>query len=159
MDIGAILAGLGLAILVAAYVARPLILQRVAHDHAPSELPPRKQLAARRDAVYALIRELDSDYQTGKLNSQDYQTMRERYVIEGAALLKQLDALSGQNGRAALEAELEARVLNLRRDQTAPVAASGGITGRFCTQCGQAVDAGDRFCAYCGAPVKGGAGQ
>jgi hypothetical protein len=155
MNTGAILVGIALVIVVAAYVARPLFAgqgngRRGAADRANT----RAQLTSRRDAIYALIRELDADHQTGKINDEDYQTLRQRYVAEGVVVLKQLDTMPSQDGRAALEAEIEAQVLTLRRSGTAPVDADRRSTTQFCTQCGYPVEPEDRFCARCGAPLK-----
>jgi NADH pyrophosphatase NudC (nudix superfamily) len=117
------------------------------------------QLISRRDAIYALIRELDADHQTGKINDEDYQALRQRYVTEGVAVLKQLDAMPRRDGRAALEAEVEAQVLALRRSGAAPAAAGPRSSAQFCTQCGHPVEPADRFCARCGAALKETASQ
>ena len=88
----------------------------------------------------------------------------ERYVAEGVAVLKQLDALSGQDGRAAVEAEIEARVLALRQKPDFSVSEATKPdfhepATQFCTQCGHPADPKDRFCARCGTPLKGTASQ
>jgi predicted amidophosphoribosyltransferase len=74
-------------------------------------------------------------------------------------VLQQLDALSSQDGRVALEAEIEAKVLALRQAQAVPGSASQQSIDRFCSQCGQQVDPEDRFCASCGTSLKGTASQ
>lgn len=63
---------------------------------------------------------------------------------------------------AAVIAEIEAAIARVRQVQTAPVtlverpAPAGETNGnlgpasRFCSQCGQARESGDKFCAYCG---------
>jgi hypothetical protein len=166
MNIGAILVGLALLVLVAAYVARPLFERQAGGDNGRTASGrPRAQLATRRDAIYALIRELDADHQTGKVNEEDYRAQRERYVTEGVALLKRLDALSGEgsfdgsteltevklktSGRAVLETEIEAAVLALRQAR----APTNQLTN-FCTQCGHPADPEDSFCSQCGASLK-----
>jgi hypothetical protein len=156
MSIGAILVGIGFFVLVVAYVARPLFERNSQEGQGHSvHGNSRTELLARRDAVYALIRELDADFETGKINNEDYQAQRERYVAEGVSILRQIDATQGKKDRAVLDAEIEARVLALREglafaptfgDQPAP---------RFCTHCGQPADPEDRFCAQCGAALKG----
>jgi hypothetical protein len=160
MNIGAVLVGIGLLIGVAAFVARPLLERSssVSLERADAA-PTRAQLTAQRDAIYALIRELDADHLTGKVNDEDYQKMRERYVAEGVSILKELDSLPPEHSQAGLEAEIEARVLALRA--TRPKHAPGGqpYADRFCTQCGQPVDPENRFCAQCGAQLKGVAAQ
>lgn len=155
MNSGAILVGLALLVLVVTYVSRPLFAGQAAGSDG-RVVNPRVQLTARRDALYALIRELDADYQTGKVNDQDYRVQRERYVGAGVALLKQLD---GQDGRAALEAEIEAAVLALRQARPTPGVARRGSAPSYCTRCGHPADREYNFCGRCGAPLKETAGQ
>ena len=155
MNVGAILVGIALVIGVAAYVARPLFERPTNGRREQADTAStRAQLITRRDAIYALIRELDADHQTGKINDEDYQALRQRYVTEGVAVLRQLDAVPSHDGRGALEAEIEAAVLALRRAHAAPAPAGPQSATQFCTQCGHPIDPADRFCAHCGASLK-----
>ena len=160
MDIGAILVGTALLVAVVVYVARPLFEKAPREERGlATNGNSHAQLTTRRDAIYALIRELDRDYQTGAINSEDYQALRNKYVSSAVPVLKQLDALSSQDGRGAVEAEIEAQVLALRQVPTRPQAADQPSATRFCTQCGQPADLKDRFCANCGASLKETASQ
>ena len=49
-------------------------------------------LFAQRDGIYATLRDLDQDYQLGKLDDADYKTRRERQLARAAVVLKELDA-------------------------------------------------------------------
>ncbi len=81
-----------------------------------------EDLIARRDAIYAIIRDLDFDFETGKLTEEDYHAQRQTWVEQGVAVLKALDALKpdtpapARNGHplaepaAALNGDLEARI-------------------------------------------------
>jgi hypothetical protein len=156
MDIGAILIGIALLVGGAAYVARPLFERPIGDGQGrAASASPRVQLTTQRDAIYALIRELDADYATGKVNNHDYQALRKQYVAEGVSILKQLDTLTSEEGRVALEAEIEARVLALRRTQPAAESAGRQPATRFCTQCGHPAALEDRFCARCGTSLEG----
>ena len=156
MDTGAILVGIAVLVGAVAYVGRPLFEQpsRGGQEHATNGESP-ASFAARRDAIYALIRELDADHEIGTINDKDYEALRERYVTEGVAVLKQLDALPGRDDRVGLETEIEARVLALRGTRSTPRTAPQESAAGFCTQCGHPSDPEDRFCARCGTPVKG----
>jgi hypothetical protein len=89
-----------------------------------------------RDALYEALRDLEHDFETGKLEATDYERMRAE--LRGRAL-------------DLLEAE--------RREEAAPGAAEAGVaaaspeTGAApgCSACGHAPAPGDRFCARCGA--------
>ncbi len=52
-----------------------------------------ERLVAEREAVFAVIRDLDFDYETGKLTDEDYQQQRETWVARGVAVLKAIDSL------------------------------------------------------------------
>ena len=152
---GAILVGIALVIGVIAYVAKPLFKRPPRGMHIRDAGGARQaHLTHQRDAIYALIRELDVDYQTGKILEQDYRSLRERYVTEGVSVLKQLDALPATDGRSALENEIEEQVLAMRRRQPTDRASRRTVV-EHCTQCGHPADPEDRFCARCGAPLKG----
>jgi hypothetical protein len=156
MDIGAILVGLGLLVVVVAFVARPLF-DRASTDVDVYKLngDPVAQLSRERDAIYALIRELDSDFETGKVTEYDYRVSRERYVTDAAAILRQLDAYAGEDRQIALDAEIERRVLELRQATVAVTHRPIQAGNLFCTQCGEPADPDDRFCAQCGASLQG----
>lgn len=158
MSIGAVLVGTGLLVLIVAYIARPLFdRQSFAAGQPVSKVPVvnhRAQLVARRDALYALIRELDTDYQTGKINDQDYQIQRQRYVNEAAGVLKQLDTLPEEKARPEMEQEIEAAVLALRQTYPASPPPDSTPAHQFCTQCGAPSTSADKFCSQCGAPLK-----
>jgi hypothetical protein len=74
------------------------------------------ELLAQRDGLYATLRDLDLDYELGKLDGGDYQARRERYVARAALVLQQLDALRSTSTREnSLSDEIEREVAALRR--------------------------------------------
>ena len=50
------------------------------------------QLQAEHEAVLISVRDLDFDYQTGKLTEDEYLAQRERLMQRGVEILKQIDA-------------------------------------------------------------------
>jgi hypothetical protein len=88
--------------------------------------------AAERAAVYAAIRDLEDDFETGKISADDH-----------TAMLAELRAQAG----ALLQAE--------RTAATAPAAAAPEATARTCSGCGAAAQAEARFCSQCGAALAG----
>lgn len=135
----ALIVGLGIAAIVAAYVAQPLLRkQRVAGAQAAS---PRERLEAEYHALLGAMRDLDFDFQTGKLLEEDYAALREQYAARGAALLKELDQLVPS---PAVSDRIEAMV-QARRKVLSP---------RRCPACGQPYQAQDRFCGKCGARLE-----
>lgn len=176
MDIIVAIIGLTMTVVVGAYIAQPLFARaRVV----PVPDSPREQLQAERDVLYSAIRDLDFDFQTGKLVEADYAAVREKYVARGIEILKQLDALEAERrqpgagrkppkamaddieatvqarraGRAwpqLVEDEIEAAVQARRRSR---VAKKESGTSLLCPSCSQPVDPTDRFCGKCGATL------
>lgn len=91
-------------------------------------------LVAERETVYATIRDLDEDFETGKLTAEDHTTLRNELRSRAVSLLQE---------------EREAS----RPKPRAPAAAPA-----FCTACGEKLPAGARFCPQCGEKVTGAAG-
>jgi len=136
MDIGSLLLALALLILVAAFVAQPLMDKR-RHSSAPA---PADELVSRREAVLTELRDLDFDYSTGKVNEDDYAAQRARLTANGAEVLRQLAAVKSAAPDDPLEKMIAAR-------RQARPAAPGAM---FCPNCGKPLRAGDKFCAACG---------
>lgn len=145
MSLESILLGLALLVLVALFLARPLL------KPAPRTSPlsdRRRELERNKDAYLDEIRSLDFDYETGKVPPEVYEQQRAHLVQEAAVIFQELDELpaAGDDTYTQIEAAIAAR-----RQQIAP--AGNGQVG-FCTNCGQPYDAGDKFCAHCGQPLK-----
>lgn len=149
MDIGSILIGLALALAVATYIIRPLVIgggERVTEiDHRLSELQ------AERDRVLSRIQELDMDFAMGKILEQDYRSQRDELMLYGAGVLKELDAMTGSEAspveRAEIDDEIESAVAHIR--SMGPSETTG-----FCPSCGERVQKDDLFCTQCGTSLK-----
>ena len=157
-----------------------LVDGRTVGDPTPADIQSsrRDELMARRDAIYAALKEVESDRQLGDLGNEDYQDVRARYMHEAAHILRQLDHLTPEAG-AAVDAEIEEAVAAIRAEapgpggtvsgQTAsayaveaeiasligPSTVSGEPQAVICPDCGRACHPGDTFCVYCGASVSG----
>lgn len=68
------------------------------------KMPLVQQLAQEREAVLQALRDLEFDYQTGKLAQADYLPQREALLERGAQLLRRLE----QEREAALESAIRA---------------------------------------------------
>ena len=102
----------------------------------------RKRLVERREYLYAAIRELDFDRQTGKLPADDHQTLRQPLETEALDVLRRLEGGNGDvDERLRLRVEEEIRALR-RSPQTS------------CPSCGSDYRPSDRFCAQCGGALQ-----
>jgi len=171
MDLGSIFLLLALLILVAVYIARPLLDRKaVAVSEEEQTL---STLLARRDRVIDALQELDFDFKLGKIPELDYPAQRATLLQQGAEVLKKLDNLQPPQGQATdvLEAAIAAR-----RAQGLAVPENGSPSSRiihhpdddierliasrrrkrktksagFCSQCGHPIQAIDKFCSKCG---------
>jgi rRNA maturation endonuclease Nob1 len=159
-----------------AFVFRPLFATGHKDSGARRLLPSGGQtsfsvdeLIARRDAIYAALKDAEFDQETGKLADEDYQIVHNRYMSEAAQVLRQLDRLAPE-AEAALDAEIESAVAELRSDGKGishdvvaaveaevnsliqHVVASSKHT-LACPDCGRPYQPGDAFCAACGASL------
>jgi len=87
--------------------------------------------ATERAAIYAAIRDLEDDFETGKVSSEDHETMRNELRQQAGELLR---------------AEREAA------DAPQTAAATAAVVN-FCSGCGGRVEAEARFCSQCGAKL------
>lgn len=141
MTSSSIVFGIGLAMLLLAYVAVPFRRQGIRSPEGRHS--GRLSSVEQKAAIYAAIREIDTDVQLGKLEAADHQYLRQRYLEEAAAVLRQLDSMSDDGVARSIEADV-ARI----RQGEAIRERDGWST---CKTCGAAVDRADRFCASCGA--------
>ena len=103
---------LALSLLVILYVIWPLF--RDAKRIAPADDDPMMRLIQRKDAVIHAIKELEFDYNTGKLTDSDYERMNDRFRRQAIGLLKQMEKAAPNATR--LEEALEVEIANLRQE-------------------------------------------
>lgn len=184
MDLGSFFLILALLTLVVLFVSRPFLESKKASIRTLSG--PREQkistLLANRDQIINALKELDFDYQLGKIPEGDYPNQRAALLNQGADILRELDSLqAGKAGQAeTAETRLE-QALASQRAALSPaypgIPASGNGNGEavdddlevliasrrrarkeksggFCPQCGGPVQQSDRFCPKCGSELK-----
>ena len=153
MTTGSILLGAALLLLTALYVARPFLQTPSSSERRSLRL----EKLAEKDAVLDEIQRLEFDHDTGKIPADFFTEQRQILVLKAAAVLQELDQ-SGLNEDDDVDEAIERAVAALRDEpepaSTGPMPAAksreSDSQARFCSQCGQAVETGDKFCAYCG---------
>ncbi|MCA9736202.1 MAG: zinc ribbon domain-containing protein [Gemmatimonadetes bacterium] len=116
------------------FVIEPILTGRSAlvdvEDHG-------EDAAFRKHAALRALRDVEYDYQTGKLDESDYRRLKREMVAEAAEVLGTED---GEPAGDPLEAEIRDVRLRIER-------------GEACPRCGadRAIEA--RFCAVCGTPL------
>ncbi|MEK9163252.1 MAG: zinc ribbon domain-containing protein [Chloroflexota bacterium] len=149
MPISSILLGLALVILVVPFVIDPFIKnnrrKRASQKNTSGQLSKHETLMA--------LRDLDFDFQTGKITPEDYAPLRQQLLIAAAQAEQVVET-----PKAAVKPEVESK--------TCPECnAAIQMDDKFCPKCGTALNltcpqcqkkiaAGDKFCAHCGAALK-----
>ncbi|MHB8628602.1 MAG: hypothetical protein ACYDBJ_13410 [Aggregatilineales bacterium] len=105
---------LALTVGVLTFIAWPLIAGTNSADSAEPTTPNAaidSMAALQRDydATLNTLRDLDFDFQTGKLAAADYPPQREMLVAQGADLLWRIDALKTQLVESAVESAISAQ--------------------------------------------------
>ena len=96
------------------------------------QLPP----AGRREAALEALRDVEFEFETGKLDEGEYRRLRAHF------------------GRAVLEAE-EAMTGSVEADPSAEDGTPADVETAYCTACGGDLRPGGRFCPACGEPRPG----
>lgn len=135
---------------------QPALLEETLTVEADAD--PLAELVDRRDSIYKALKELEFDYQVGKVSDADFQAFSTQLKSQAVAVLKEIDALQAIGIDPELDARIEAEIAALRRNgraevAVAPVAAPEAAAAAFCPQCGRQARPGDRFCSRCGAPL------
>ena len=129
-------------------VGEPLVRRAAYTSHGREEHNGAESLVLQKEMLYGAIRDLDFDFQTGKVDQQDYGALRRQLEGEAVHILRQLDAV---DPLVMFDNEIERQVLGLRRHHTSIVCGSSPET---CPGCGTLLDSGDNFCAACGQALR-----
>jgi hypothetical protein len=152
MDFGSILLILALFILVAIFLARPLLEKRAPLTE-ESDLEVSALLAERERVLNSLL-DLDFDHGLGKMPDEAYSIQRSVLLKHGAEVLRKLEEVSpGVQVRDVLQPgdvddNLEALIASRRKQRPA------SDETNFCPNCGISVIEGDRFCTNCGEEIN-----
>ncbi|MCB0177995.1 MAG: zinc ribbon domain-containing protein [Anaerolineae bacterium] len=132
-----------------------------------------EELEAQYRATLAAIKDLNFDYEMGKVSTEDYQPLLAKSKLEAARIRQAIDHLSNAEiaeQAQALDAEIETLVAQLRQgpepdealvhDVDAEIEALKTLPARLpategsvCPHCGAALRADDKFCSSCGQAV------
>jgi hypothetical protein len=114
------------------------------HEHGDDT----ERLSLQKEMLYGAIRDLDFDFQTGKVDQKDYAELRQQLEREAAQILRQLDAV---DPLVALDHEIEHQVFALRRYSASTVC---GSSRESCCGCGTPLENGENFCPCCGQALR-----
>lgn len=129
-----------ITLLIAFFVAIPMLqrsprfgLGKIGSNHSANDLVERKE------SIYSAIKEIEFDYQMGKLSDEDFKALRQQYKDEAVNLLKKIDQVQRRPGKSSGQTK------RATKKQTSP---------NYCWVCGTAVTQNDKFCANCGTKIQ-----
>ena len=125
-------------------VGEPLVRRVSYKPHGREDSHGAESLLLQKEMLYVAIRDLDFDFQTGKVDQKDYSELRQQLERDAVHILRQLDAV---DPLVVLDNAIERQVLGLRRRRTSTARGSGQET---CPSCGTPLESDDNFCPSCG---------
>ena len=129
-------------------VGEPLARRWSYRAHGQENDDDTERLVLQKEMLYGAIRDLDFDFQTGKVDQKDYAELRQQLEREAVQILRQLDAA---DPLVALDHEIEHQVFALRRDSASIVY---GSSRESCCGCGTPLENGENFCPCCGQALR-----
>jgi hypothetical protein len=178
MDIGSILFLLAILILVVFFISRPFFNNKSIKVF--GEERKISSLLSEQERIINTLLELDSDHNLGKIPEEDYPTQRGLLLVQGAQIMRQVDALRAEITSGDYEQKIEdtlnsqqapasdssiskersgKRVITTPDDDLEGLLAArrrerGEKAGGFCHQCGNPIQQSDRFCPKCGESLE-----
>jgi hypothetical protein len=129
----------------AAFCVAPLLSAETAGGPLPLDVTVLGDLKRRRLVVYDNLKDLEFEFQSGKIARDDYETLRTNYLGEAAGLMAATqEAELLKQGDAVVEREIAAR--RAQRKTQSPVEYS-------CSACGYENPLPVKFCGECGARI------
>ncbi|RMF56749.1 MAG: zinc-ribbon domain-containing protein [Calditrichaeota bacterium] len=132
--------------LILGYVLYPLFMKNKLSIPIPlgnGDSSLRYLMEAKTEALRA-IKEIDFEYQLGKISREDYEELKGEYQRKAVEVLKQLDALQNSENE---DDPLEKEIKNYRQK----LVKSGSQLGKmYCPHCGKEVKSSYHYCVHCG---------
>ena len=136
---------MGVAIVV--FVGQPLLMRAFPSPSMAVARQDFERLSVQKETLYSAIQDLDFDFQTGKVDREDYAALRHRLEAEAIQILRQIDRV---DPLAELDGELERQILALR--QASPSYPSLSTLTVSCIACRVRLHGNENFCPACGHP-------
>jgi hypothetical protein len=138
MNAGAVLVGLAFTLVAGIALADPFLKRRQTTDD--KTILPKTSLPNRNQEVLLALRDLDFDFQTGKVTELDYDRIRSDLIAQAATLIQDM------KGRdAKLEDALEKKIKTYRQSLA---------TNSKCPRCEETLLPEAKFCSKCGLEIS-----
>jgi hypothetical protein len=142
--LGAALVAAGVILFIVQPVAKGLHASLERDEDELTETEARKRVAL------LALRDVEYDYLAGKLDEDDYRSLKGELTAEALAALEADERARSGAAAAVDEAALEEEIAQARL---------GLREGSFCPECGFANEPGSRFCSSCGHALQAAAAR
>ncbi len=139
-----------------AFVLQPILTKEyIPFDQRDEKSLKLDALIAQKNKIYADIKDLDFEFNVGKMAEDDYRSLRKQSMAEVAEVIRQIDASGGtaSEGNGTITDEYLEKLISARRK----VRSAEGeimIDSReeilACSQCGHENNINAKFCSECG---------
>jgi hypothetical protein len=136
----------GVALIVAAvllFILQPVV--KGLHASLEREDDELTETEARKRVALLALRDVEYDFLAGKLDEEDYRSLKSELTAEALAALE-ADEAAKADGAGATEEDIEAEIARVR---------AGLRSGVVCSACGFMNEPGSRFCSSCGDQLIG----
>ncbi len=133
-----------LSVAVSLFVVYPIVKTKTGFSYKEGSNHRARDLEERKEAIYAAIKEIEFDYQMGKLSEEDFKELRQQYKEEAIGLLKKIDQIQKKQFKKHTKS----------KKPTATQIHSDTKEIHYCWMCGTAVTDSDKFCVNCGNQLK-----
>lgn len=137
-----------MAISLVVYVGEPLVRRVSSRPYRQKDDDETEHLLLQKETLYVAIRDLDFDFQTGKVDQKDYNELRQQLEREAVHILRQLDVV---DPLVAFDNEVEHQVRILRRRRASTAYGSGR---EICAHCHISLENAETYCPSCGQAVR-----
>ncbi len=136
-----------LSIILIIYVIIPLTEKKYKLAFVPFIKKNKKanNLQEKKNELLGALKEIEFEYQMGKLSEQDYKDLKNDYQTNALKVLKELDKKN--NGKSEID-DIENEIRKYRSKKKSGSASTKHL--KYCPNCGKPVNAKSKFCANCG---------
>jgi len=118
---------------------------------APVENPELRHLQNRRQVLYENLKDLQFEYHQGKLSDQDYQSLKQGFLYDLAAVMDSIERQEQRKGRPEKASGKSEATLREQPKAKRPSDVSQTVS---CPSCQSPNPVGNRFCGKCGKPLS-----
>lgn len=139
-----------LSLILLVYVIKPLLQRKYKFVYVPFiKINEKENLLKKKDEMLGALKEIEFEYQMGKLSEQDYNELKKDYEINALKILRELDTKNnGDSKNDLIEEEIKAYRFQKKKFDN-----NSEKKFKYCPNCGTQVNINYRFCNNCGNPL------